>query len=480
MTPDTDVPSALSAPLSESSPASEELADRLKRSLPGWVPAVLGGLAVGLVCGGLALSSRTPNSKPALTSDATPAQMALAIADAPASIVEEPTATQTQAADTPDLAPPAEVVARYEEITAKLAALPNAAENGQQDQPGRYQTASTEPANAPGDVRLTQGFDRLPATLPSSARRRLIDALIDSELPGITPQERAIWQESLDGLSLQDARGVLQMRSRVGVQSLVQSPSSMHSSSIYSSSVVPPSSESSLQPIDVGTSLKPTPQSSRDRTVAAWQQAAQAARRNLDRQDCFGYLAEWVMLGESEDGESIVVVDRRLHEEPGPAIFTGRPLDLSIEAPAFLKVLHNGQPVLTRYGRLAIDNDTLGVRLPSGFAPLDPPVAIEVPAEASLRFDPQLGTTLLADEDELARVALWTVDDIGALQRAGSAVYAPTDASGQPTPLEEGRVRSKYLTGSNVQAEVESDWLAALQQRLGGRHNLAGRRSTVR
>ena len=396
---------------------------------PDWLP----GAAVGLLVGGLI-------GLAALMADASPKP------SAPKAV------TETR------LAPPtpgelAEYERRLQAVDARLSAAG--------EPPIR--TAASDASSS--SVRLTQAIAE--PSEPLSARDRLLDALIKAELPGATPQERAIWRESLAGLSLHDARGVLQMRSRIGAGSLVaDSPSPW--------SLVDSSSLADSSPLTERTApaeLQPTPPSSRSRTQAAWEQAADAAERNLDRQDCFGYLAEWVLLAESEDGESIVVLERRLHEEPGPAIFTGRPLDVAVEAPSFLQVIRGEQIELTRYGRLAIEDGRLGVTLPSGFAPLHPPVAIET-EDPTLRLDPQRHTTLITGPDDaiadVADLPLWTVADIGALERSGSAVYRPTGRSGEPTAVADGRVRAKYLTGSNVRAEIESDWLAELRTRIGG------------
>ena len=290
----------------------------------------------------------------------------------------------------------------------------------------------------------------------------MMNLLIASELPGATDDEIAVWREVLAGLSLQDARGILRMRSQIGGASALSVAMPVRPLPL----VAAPSTLSSPQdsPLDRADGVTGVGSS-----VDAFAEAAAAARRNLHRQGCLGHLAEYVLIAETEDGSGVRVVDRRLHDEPGPAVYTGRPLDVAMNGAAFLQVKRDGEPLLTRYGRLAIaDDGTVGVELPSGFAPLHPAVAIDPDALCDTQpvaSDDLSRQAIAIDGEIVATISLWTVADVGALERAGAAVYRLTEQTGPAVPFDNG-FQAKHLTGSNVVAEIESERLAYMEGRL--------------
>ena len=441
----------------DQTPALQSCCGGLTRRLP-WLPAVATGLGIGALLGAVVLWQQPPREQ----------QVADAIAALDAG--DSPTLLDDASAAAPDLD------ARLQRLDQRLAALheqeDDPRDNHQRDDHGR-----AFPVTHGVTVQLTDGRAPLaseslpvmtaearPITASTAARDRLLTALIDAELPGATDAERAIWIDSLAGLSIADARGVLQMRSRIGTRSLTHDWPPHTPQPLLADPAAAPLAKANSAPVEPTAS----PATAARRTREAWQQVADSARRNLDRQDCLGYLAEFVQLIESPDGRSVTVTPMRRHEEPGPALFTGRPLDVAVEAPGFLQVRDGDAVCLTRYGRLAIDGDTVGVALPGGFAPLHPPVTVDVCLVAGrrLRADAQDSGKLYAGEDPVATIPIWTVDDIGALGSRGRALYVATAASGDPV-AHAGRMRPRHLTGSNVAPEIEAAWLADLERRLG-------------
>ena len=404
---------------------------------PSWLPGTIAGVGLGGVVG-LVAFAMTPAAKPT----ARPDRLADESMTAP---IERVAQAEADAGVKPRPLP------LSPDAIASLAPVPQAADTPQS-------AAAPQIGDSPQafrDAYLQTVSDERPD------RFRMIDALVANELPHATPDEVAIWREALEGLSLQDARGILRMRSQLGSPApLTPLPSvaiGPRPSPLAMPAITPPATRPATVPVAASPS-----------TSDALAVAAAAARRNLKRQDCLAYLADYVLISETADGAGVRVIDRRLHDEPGPAIYTGRPLDVSLTGPVFLAVRVGDQTQLTRYGRLSVEDGTVGVDLPDGFAPLDPPVRLDLQPGQTVTISDDRAASLCVDGQPQAPLPMATVADVGALQRGGAMLYRPTDATGPIVPAE-GGARPAHLTGSNVMPDIEADRLSYLEDRLRGR-----------
>lgn len=132
----------------------------------------------------------------------------------------------------------------------------------------------------------------------------------------------------------------------------------------------------------------------------------------------------------------------------GALIETGLTLDLAIEGDGWFQVLgRGGQPTLTRAG--VFDVDAGGEIVTSSGQPLVPPVQLPPGVGAAGVAIAPDGTVTVAGA-RVARIPLFTVPAPDALQRVGDGQYAPTAASGAPTPTTAATLRQGALESSNV------------------------------
>jgi flagellar basal body rod protein FlgG len=132
----------------------------------------------------------------------------------------------------------------------------------------------------------------------------------------------------------------------------------------------------------------------------------------------------------------------------GALVDTGQPLDLAVEGDGWFQVVRpGGPPVLTRAGGFHVD--AAGHVVTASGAVLVPPAALGPGIDvATVRIAPD-GTVRVGGV-QVARVELFSVPAPSALEAVGDGLYAPTAASGAPTPATGAAVRQGALESSNV------------------------------
>jgi flagellar basal-body rod protein FlgG len=166
-------------------------------------------------------------------------------------------------------------------------------------------------------------------------------------------------------------------------------------------------------------------------------------------------------------GLGVKVSGTQLNFEQGPALETGRPLDLMIEGDGFFQVeveddigegiayTRAGNFTVNSEGEIVLATDQGRRMLPN----------IEIPDNATgitVRSDGTVSVTVAGQTDpvELDTIQLATFINPAGLKQVGENLFIPTEASGDALagdPLEDGRggIRQGFLEGSNVDPVTE-------------------------
>lgn len=143
---------------------------------------------------------------------------------------------------------------------------------------------------------------------------------------------------------------------------------------------------------------------------------------------------------------------------------TGRPFDVGIEGEGFFSVEGEDGDLYTRNGRFHLDEEGRlttseghRVRDASGG---DIQIDVDGP-EPVIRPD----GAVMVGENEIARLAVVTFDDLSALEKTGEGLFR-SDAPG--APLETARLRQGMVEGSNVNAILEITRLIEMQRSYEG------------
>lgn len=320
---------------------------------------------------------------------------------------------------------------------------------------------------------------------PSPAELEALRAVIRSELPNATPDEIAIWVRKLQGMRLQAARDLLQLRKQFPLRS--------------DATPTRPAAPRLPQPIDVPPKFRP-PQDPRplsappvpaepDPSQAALEQARDVIRHNIANAGTPGFKSVRVVFGELPGAELSATGDRDANRSaigagsgvrvtavqrdwsPGKLLPTGRTLDVAISGPGFFAVKHNGQTSYTRCGAFSLDRDGRLVLPCDGLAHVLQP-AVTVPREATdirIAADGVVRVQLPASKTlrEIGRITLSRFASPDGLKPLGGNRFAATDAAGPPavhTPGEQGTgsLKQEMLEASNVDVERELQQLSRL------------------
>ena len=138
----------------------------------------------------------------------------------------------------------------------------------------------------------------------------------------------------------------------------------------------------------------------------------------------------------------------------GSLDFTGRQFDVALEGDGFFQVeTGDGDALYTRDGRFRVDNEGR-LTASDGALVLDD-------LGAPILIDPSQGSVMISEDgalvqnnDEIARLAVYRFDGLGALEKTGSGRYAAAD----DTPADiatDFQLRQGYIESSNVQPIME-------------------------
>lgn len=138
----------------------------------------------------------------------------------------------------------------------------------------------------------------------------------------------------------------------------------------------------------------------------------------------------------------------------GTLEFTGRQLDVALEGDGFFQVeAANGDALYTRDGRFTIDGE-------GRLAASDGALVLD-DLGAPILIDPAQGPVMISEDGalvqnnaEIARLAIYTFENLGALSKTGSGRYAASEDA--PADLAaDFQLRQGYVESSNVQPILE-------------------------
>jgi flagellar basal-body rod protein FlgF len=147
--------------------------------------------------------------------------------------------------------------------------------------------------------------------------------------------------------------------------------------------------------------------------------------------------------------------------------FTGRQFDVAIEGDGFFAVDANGTEQYTRDGRFHADNE--GQLVTSDGTPV-----LDAGTRAPILLDPNAtdtqivdGGTIMQDGQEIGRIGVFEIANLGALSKEGNGRYTRSDAGpgeAQPPAMFDAVVRQGYVESSNVQSVRELTTMMAVMR----------------
>jgi len=376
------------------------------------------------------------------------------------------------------------------------------------DASGQTDTAAV-PGHVTNEADTAQRPQELPRTphaapIPDKPNVPSTRALIGRELPHLSPEEQQIWQETLQGLSPDMIRELLQFRRQAPISGADSPPTpdlpipgtqrpanqrpglplpSFPQSPLPLSSL--PQSPLPLSPLPLPHTQDsvPLPETTRPPNLAflspmshpehadylvLLRQATNVLASNILNAETPGFKAvDVTLLAALEPTAATGVHPHRLHlainMAQGALQRTDRPLDVAIVGNGFFNVINEIQShwYYARYGRLSLDQDgTLCLRYgkqnlrlePTIKVPLDT-VRIEILSDGLV----QAWQAHFQEPTQLGTLQLTTFQNPAGLQRRG-ALFQETPRSGpaqvcSPDQEGAGRIHQGFLERSNVQIE---------------------------
>ncbi|GAB6280350.1 MAG: flagellar basal-body rod protein FlgF [Thermovirga sp.] len=151
---------------------------------------------------------------------------------------------------------------------------------------------------------------------------------------------------------------------------------------------------------------------------------------------------------------SVVVSECAAVMSHGDIRETGNPLECAISGEGFFQVT-NGQDIFyTRSGDFTLDGEG-HITTTSGFSLMGDGGPLIVGEETRLSITED--GTVLADGEEIGRIALFNFESPSYMHQIGSNLFAQTEASGVPLPInsDDTRLVPGYIEGSNVNVVEE-------------------------
>ncbi len=191
------------------------------------------------------------------------------------------------------------------------------------------------------------------------------------------------------------------------------------------------------------------------------------SRENLANVGTPGYKRRERIAASPTGSPSTLVVNT----SQGNIVQTGRPFDCAIEGAGFFQVTCGSEILLTRCGRLVLDEKRrLAVTHQDGqLCPLMPEVIVPENCERLIiAADGHVTDSPYGQKSEvsLGRISLLGVFDPSALEPVGAALFRVTSASGPARELpasEVGIVRQRCIEESNVDAQREESLLKSFR-----------------
>jgi flagellar basal-body rod protein FlgG len=204
--------------------------------------------------------------------------------------------------------------------------------------------------------------------------------------------------------------------------------------------------------------------------LSAQQQRMDALANDTANANTAGYRADRTGFADlSPAARGVAAVPLGPSGAQGALVDTGNPFDLAVEGDGWFQVAGaSGQPLLTRAGVFHVDAN--GQVVTASGERLVPPMRLPAGASESAVNVGSDGTVTVAGS-RAGRIQLVTVAAPDKLQPVGGGLYAPSAASGAPTPATGAAVRQGALETSNVDLfdtavgtiETRASYAAAVQ-----------------
>jgi len=329
--------------------------------------------------------------------------------------------------------------------------------------PGRV-AADPENVQRPQELPRTPHASPIPdkSTVPSTR------ALIDRELPHLSQDEQQIWQETLQGLSPDMIRELLQFRRQSPISNADRPPAPNLQVPQPPIPQPPPAPLATIPLLDRSPQpafvpLPPAAHPQYEEFLALLRQASNVLADNILNAETPGFKAADVMLVSAlEPTATTGIHPHQLHVAvnmtQGALQRTDRPLDLAISGDGFFNVVTEGRCFYARCGRLSLDCDgNLCLRYGKQNLMLEP--GITFPADA-VRTEIAANGVVQAwcahneAPTELGTLQLARFLNPGGLTRRGS-LFQVSERSGpslicKPGQEGAGRIHQGFLETSNV------------------------------
>lgn len=317
-----------------------------------------------------------------------------------------------------------------------------------------------QPLAVPEAIPIRPQTPASPVPLVSDVDPRL-RKVIEQELADIPPAQREVWLESLAGMSIEDATGVLRMWKAIGGQ------------------------EPGLMDLPLDPSLSPTvpdPPAKQELTVEssvtnAIQKAIEIHRQNLLMSSNLGYLRMVPrFVEEHRNGRAVMTgVVAEIDFGPGPSLSTGNPLDLRIEG-AGMFLVHNadGTPLLTRRGRFSLNQNRQLALIDDDQEYILQPI-VQFPEKCEqimINWDGRISVISTPDQptEEIGIIRICPIHQTHELRYYKNGLIRLAEGAEPPTPVlpgnNIGRLQSGSVEVSNVSPAKELEQIQRFQSEI--------------
>ncbi|WP_298865745.1 flagellar hook-basal body protein [uncultured Gimesia sp.] len=360
----------------------------------------------------------------------------------------------------------------------------------------------------PGPLMPPLNAEPLKGSRKRSAARKdqMMRSIIREHLPHASKEELEIWFEELQGVPHKVASDLLSIRKLLqpqNVKNSAETPGELPLSRLEVNAAPQVGSTLQRPPSDQTGFIGFSSQADRDEllhrlkpTVDALRLSRDVIVNNIANAGTIGFKRSYVEFeslpydyvptpaseaAKSEPpiavGMGSQVLQTRVSQTSGEMINTGRALDIAIKGQGFLQVNLGDKTVLTRTGRLLIDEENrICIRGSQKNYPLEPEVTLP-PKSHSIQISETGEVTVIvtsADEGQkqtIGHVQLVCFTDSSELFPRECCLFEATPRSGAArilTPGEKGagQIQAGALEASNVSISEELEELSSIKQRL--------------
>lgn len=335
-----------------------------------------------------------------------------------------------------------------------------------------------------------------PAALPEPAEAtplsddedRTLKAILDSELAHLSPADRDVWLDVLEGLPPADALGIVRLWKRFGSGPGL-AVDTHHANALpetFTPSILAPTPTTPLPFSDGGVSARSTHTNLHDARKLVHQNLLSAETYGFRRFDpVFAIPSAANLSGAGVDANvsvpppTLQMITSRIDHSMGTVVNTASPLDLAIDGDGFFVVTHPDEgEFYTRCGRFSRDDEgRLSLLTSRGHLAVTP--EIRIPADCAavmVASDGDVSIHRGADAwEKIGTISLALFVSPAQLAASNDALFKPGEQSGTPQLGRandglRGSLVQRALECSNVDVEGEKrllrqidEWLQTIQ-----------------